>query len=77
MLNNVGRGFARKAFAALAEPRRKEIVSLLAQNREMTAMEIVQKFKVSGPAISQHLKVLREHNLVEVDVLPPLNRKRL
>ncbi|SMF12203.1 ArsR/SmtB family transcription factor [Pseudobacteriovorax antillogorgiicola] len=54
------------AFAALAEPRRQEIVSLLAEQGEMTASDIVKRFKVSAPAISQHLKVLREHSLVEV-----------
>jgi len=52
------------AFAALAEPRRKQIVSLLAEHGEMSASDIVKRFKVSPPAISQHLKVLKEHNLV-------------
>lgn len=54
------------AFAALAEPRRQEIVSMLAERGELSASEISQKFKISAPAVSQHLKVLKNNNLVLV-----------
>ena len=53
------------AFAALADPTRRRIVELLAQ-RELPAGEIAERFEVSAPAISQHLKVLREAQLVSV-----------
>jgi len=49
--------------AALADPTRRRIVELLAQ-RDRTAGEIVARFALSAPAISQHLKVLREAGLV-------------
>jgi DNA-binding transcriptional ArsR family regulator len=48
---------------ALADPTRRRIVELLAE-RERTAGELVREFRVSAPAISQHLKVLREAGLV-------------
>lgn len=54
-------------FLALAEPRRRHIIELIAQNGEMSASEIGSQFKVTLPAISQHLKVLREANLVKVE----------
>ncbi len=51
--------------AALADPTRRRIVEMLAQ-RELSAGEIAARFEVSGPAISQHLKVLRDAELVRV-----------
>jgi DNA-binding transcriptional ArsR family regulator len=48
---------------ALADPTRRRIVELLAK-RDHTAGEIVDEFDLSAPAISQHLKVLREAGLV-------------
>jgi DNA-binding transcriptional ArsR family regulator len=53
------------AFTALADPTRRRIVELLAQ-RELPAGEIADRFDVSAPAISQHLKILREAQLVSV-----------
>lgn len=54
-------------FIALADPTRRRIVELLSRG-ECAAGEIVEAFEVSGPAISQHLKVLREAALVQVRV---------
>lgn len=54
-------------FTALADPTRRRIVELLSRG-EYAAGEIVAAFDVSGPAISQHLKVLREAALVQVRV---------
>jgi DNA-binding transcriptional ArsR family regulator len=48
------------AFAALADDTRREIVRLVAKNGELTSTEISQNFEMSPPAISQHLKVLKE-----------------
>lgn len=52
-----------QAFAALADPTRLEIVELLCE-RDRTAGEIAERFPVSGPAVSRHLRVLRESGLV-------------
>jgi DNA-binding transcriptional ArsR family regulator len=49
---------------ALAEPRRRAILRLVG-DRELAAGEIARSFEVTRPAISQHLRVLREAGLVE------------
>jgi len=54
-------------FTAIAEPTRRSIMEMLATNGNLAATDIYKKFKVSPPAISQHLKVLREANLVRVE----------
>ena len=51
------------ALQALAEPTRRRIVELLAE-RERSAGELSREFAVSRPAVSRHLRVLREHGLV-------------
>jgi DNA-binding transcriptional ArsR family regulator len=48
---------------ALAEPRRREILSLV-RSRELGAGEIAAQFDVTWPAISQHLGVLKNAGLV-------------
>lgn len=53
-------------FYALADPTRRKILELLASRGALTATEISTNFPVSPPAISQHLKVLREANLVRM-----------
>lgn len=52
-----------QSFEALADPTRRRIVELLSE-RERSAGELVQKFDMTAPAVSQHLKVLREAQLV-------------
>ena len=52
-----------EVFEAIAQPTRREILRLLAGG-ERTAGAVVSHFSLSQPAISQHLKVLRETGLV-------------
>jgi DNA-binding transcriptional ArsR family regulator len=54
-------------FTALAEPTRRSIIEMLAERGELSATDISDKFHSSPPAISQHLKVLREAKLVRVE----------
>jgi DNA-binding transcriptional ArsR family regulator len=54
-------------FSALADPTRRSIIEMLADNDELPASEIHNNFKVSPQAISQHLKILREANLIHVE----------
>lgn len=51
-------------FHALAEPNRRTILEMLARRGQLSASDIYEHFDVSPPAISQHLKVLRETELV-------------
>ncbi len=53
------------AFTALSDPTRRRIVELLAQG-ERSAGELGECFEISAPAVSQHLKVLKEAHLVQV-----------
>ena len=53
------------ALRAIADPIRRRILSLV-WREECTAGEIAARFEVSQPAISQHLKVLRQTGLVAV-----------
>lgn len=50
-------------FKALNDPTRREILQLLKQ-RDMTAGEIVEQFRISGPSISHHLDLLKQAGLV-------------
>ena len=52
-----------EALAALADPVRRELVALLAHG-EVAAGELADRFPVSRPAVSRHLRVLREAGLV-------------
>jgi DNA-binding transcriptional ArsR family regulator len=53
-------------FSAVAEPTRREMLALLAQG-ERSAGELVQAFpQLTQPAVSRHLRILREARLVEV-----------
>ena len=54
-------------FTALAEPTRRTILEMLAVATSLTATEIYKQFDTTPPAISQHLKVLREAKLVRVE----------
>lgn len=50
-------------FEVLADPVRREIVELLAA-RPRTAGELAEAFEISRPAVSRHLRVLREGGVI-------------
>ena len=52
-------------FATLADPTRRRIVELLAEH-DRSVNELVAAFDISQPAISRHLRILREVKLVRV-----------
>jgi DNA-binding transcriptional ArsR family regulator len=53
-------------FNAIAEPRRRQIVGLLAQRGALAVGTIVAALGLPQPAISKHLGVLRKVGIVEV-----------
>src|SRR5581483_4920245 len=55
------------AFEVLAEPNRRQILDLL-RDGERPVGELVGKLSLSQPAVSKHLRVLREAGLVEARV---------
>ena len=55
------------AFAVLAEPNRRRILDLL-RERERPVGELVDALSVGQPAVSKHLRVLRDAGVVEARV---------
>lgn len=55
----------RDVFQAIADPTRRDIISLVARN-SMNLNAIAGNFDVSRPAISQHIKILTECGLVVI-----------
>lgn len=53
-----------QTFKALADPTRRKILNLL-KDRDMTAGEISDQFQMSKPSISQHLKILKQAELIQ------------
>ncbi len=51
------------AFSALADPTRRAILARLADG-EATVRELAEPFKMTQPAVSQHLKVLEDAGLI-------------
>jgi DNA-binding transcriptional ArsR family regulator len=54
-------------FHALADPTRRQIIEMLANNGALSATDISEQFHVSPSAISQHLKILREADLLRME----------
>lgn len=55
--------FVDAAIRAIGEPRRRDILRLV-WDAERSSGDIASHFDITGPAVSQHLRVLREAGLV-------------
>jgi DNA-binding transcriptional ArsR family regulator len=53
-------------FNAIAEPRRRELLDLLADGEQRSVSELVARIEAPQPAVSKHLAVLRHVGLVRV-----------
>jgi len=62
----------RDVFQAIADPNRRAILSLLAQQR-LTLNGVADNFRISRPAVSRHIRILKECGLV---VVIPQGRER-
>ncbi|MBM3181493.1 MAG: winged helix-turn-helix transcriptional regulator [Chloroflexi bacterium] len=62
----------RDVFQAIADPNRRAILSLLARQR-LTLNGVAENFRISRPAVSRHIKILKECGLV---VVIPQGRER-
>lgn len=65
-----------QAFAALADPTRRAIISRLAIG-EATVQDLASPFPISQPAISRHLKVLEAAGLIETRINGTARPRRL
>jgi DNA-binding transcriptional ArsR family regulator len=55
------------SLSALADPTRRRIVEILARGA-LASGDIAEQFSISAPAVSQHLKVLKDARLVQVRI---------
>jgi DNA-binding transcriptional ArsR family regulator len=53
-------------FNAIAEPRRREVVAVLVDGREYAVNEVVVRLRIPQPAVSKHLRVLRNVGVVSM-----------
>ena len=63
-------------FAVLADPTRRQIVEMLGE-RPRTASEIHRAFSIAAPAVSRHLRVLRQSGVIVEREVPEDRRVRL
>nr|WP_299343709.1 metalloregulator ArsR/SmtB family transcription factor [Allomuricauda sp.] len=56
----------RDVFQAIADPVRRDIIQYLSQ-QNMTVNEVAEKFDISRPAISKHLRILEECGIVSIE----------
>lgn len=55
----------RDVFQAIADPTRRNIIGLIA-NQKMNLNAVAEKFDISRPAISKHIKILTECGLIVI-----------
>jgi DNA-binding transcriptional ArsR family regulator len=63
----------RDVFQAIADPVRRDIIQLLS-TEELTVNEVADKFDISRPAVSKHLKILQECEIIKYN---QVGRERL
>ena len=54
-------------FQALGDENRQQIIMLLLENKQMNVTQITDKMGISRPAVSHHLKILRQAELIVAD----------
>ncbi|TYR80783.1 winged helix-turn-helix transcriptional regulator [Priestia megaterium] len=54
-------------FQALSDSARQDIILLLAEKEPLTVNEIASESTLSRPAVSHHLKILRNQQLVKIE----------
>lgn len=57
----------RDVFQAIADPTRREIINLLAK-QSLNLNAVAEKFDISRPAISKHIKILTECGLIAIRI---------
>ena len=63
----------RDVFQAIADPTRRDIINMLSKE-ELSVNEISERFDMSRPAISKHLKILNECRIIQ---FKKLGRERI
>lgn len=55
----------RDVFQAIADPTRREIINMISCH-SLNLNSVAEKFDISRPAISKHIKILKECGLIEI-----------
>ncbi len=55
----------RDVFQAISDPVRRKIIELIS-NEVLTVNEVADKFEISRPAISKHIKILNECEIIQI-----------
>lgn len=58
----------RDVFQAIADPTRRQIIEIVAKE-SITLNAIADNFKISRPAISQHIKILNECGIIKIKTM--------
>lgn len=56
----------RDVFQAIADPVRRDIIGLLA-NERLTVNTVAENFEISRPAISKHIRILKECGIIKIN----------
>ncbi|NQX98071.1 MAG: winged helix-turn-helix transcriptional regulator [Flavobacteriales bacterium] len=56
----------RDVFQAIADPVRRDIIELVSKE-SLSVNDIAEKFEISRPAISKHIKILNECGIIEIN----------
>ena len=64
-LHKIGKIMRRDVFQAIADPTRRQIINLVAR-QSLNLNSVAEKFDISRPAISKHIKILTECGLVAI-----------
>ncbi|RLQ96563.1 ArsR/SmtB family transcription factor [Falsibacillus albus] len=54
-------------FQTLSDPYRQDIILLLAEKEPLTVNEITEHLTLSRPAVSHHLKIMRDQKIVSIE----------
>jgi DNA-binding transcriptional ArsR family regulator len=57
----------RDVFQAIADPTRREIINVIAYE-SLNLNSVAEKFNISRPAVSKHIKILTECGLIEIKI---------
>lgn len=69
-MDDIGEGVVREStqlrdvFDAIADPTRRQLIRLLAESEEMPLHELTAQFQMGRTAVSKHLTILKEAELV-------------
>jgi DNA-binding transcriptional ArsR family regulator len=57
----------RDVFQAIADPTRREIITLIADQQPLTLNAIAEHFAITRPAVSNHIKILNECGIISIE----------